>query len=194
VTKICLVGSFLLILSAPALGACGGSDPAGEVEEVIEVAAASTDPADCTKLQTQGFTEQSSHETGGGAVKLCERQAREGEGVKAATVSNVKVQDSKATAKATLEGGTLDGQTVELALIKSGDQWKLDEIVEFVKFDEQKLIEGLEGEFEEKSGKVSANFAHCFIEHFNEGGKGEVEELLLTPPAEEVEGVARICA
>jgi hypothetical protein len=184
----------LLVLSACAFSACGGSSEADKVEEVIETAAAGNDPADCKKLQTQGFTEQASHESGGGAVTRCEEEAKGGEGVEAAAVSNVTVNGAKATATATLRGGTLNGQTVEVALVKSGDQWKLDEIVEFTKFDEPKLIEGLEREFEEQAGEVSAKFAHCFVERFNEGGKQEVEELLLAPAAGEVEGVAKLCA
>jgi hypothetical protein len=181
--------------AALVLVACGsGTSEESKVEEVIETAAASNNPADCKKLQTQGFTEQASHESGGGAVARCEEEAEEGEGVKAATVSSVRVNGSRAKAKVALKGGTLDGQVVEVALVKSGDQWKLDEIVGFTGFDEPKLIENLERELERSSGEVSAKFATCFVESFDEGGKGEVEELLLTPAAEEVEGVAKRCA
>lgn len=186
----------LLIFAALGFAACGsGSSEESKVEEVIETAAASNDPADCKKLQTQQFTEQASHESGGGAVARCEEEAEKGEGIEAATVSDVKVDASKATARATLEGGPLDGQTVEVVLAKSGDQWKLSEIFErFIKFNEPKLIGVLEKEYEKSSGKVSAKFAHCFVESFKDGGRIEVEELLLTPAAEEVEEVARLCA
>jgi hypothetical protein len=193
VTRIGLISLCLLILSACAFSACGGSSEADKVEEVIEAAAAGNDPVNCKKLQTQGFTEQASHESGGGAMARCEEEAEGGEGVEAAAVSNVTVDGVKATATATLRGGTLNGQTVEVALVKSGDQWKLDEIVEFTKFDEPKLIESLEREFEENSREVSTKFATCFVEAFNEGGQQEVEELLLAPAAEEVEGVAKRC-
>jgi hypothetical protein len=49
-----------LILLALGLGACGssGSGEAAKVEEAIESSATSTDPADCTKLETQRFVEQ----------------------------------------------------------------------------------------------------------------------------------------
>lgn len=185
----------LLVLSALALAACGsGSNEESKVEEVIETAAASNDPADCRKLQTQTFAEQISHESGDGAVTRCEEEAEGREGIEAATVSNVRVNGSRARAKVALEGGTLDGQAVEVALVKSGDQWKLNEIVEFTKFDEQKLIKSLEREFEERLGEVSAKFAACFIEGFDQGGKGEVEELLLSLSNKEVEGVAKRCA
>lgn len=185
----------LLILVAITLAACGsGSSEESKVEEAIETAAASNDPADCRKLQTQQFTEQASHESGAAAVKQCEEEAEKGEGVEAAAVSNVKVEGSKATARAALKGGTLDGQTVEVALIKSGDQWKLDEIVEFIRFDEPKMLEGLERELEKSSGEVSPRFSSCFVEALKEGGQREVEELLLSPASGEIEGVAKRCA
>jgi hypothetical protein len=175
--------------------ACGsGSSEVSEVEEAIETAAASDDPADCTRLQTQKFTEQASHQGGAGAVKQCEEEAKEGVGIEAATVSKVKVNGSRATAQVAPRGGTLNGQTVEVTLVKSGDQWKLSEIVKFIRFDEQALIESLESEFEENATEVSAKFGHCFIKSFDEGGKQEVEELLLSPEAKEVEGVAKLCA
>lgn len=183
-----------LVLAGILLAACGSSDEA-EVKAAIEKSATTTDPADCKKLQTQEFTEQASHESGGGAMGRCEEEAREGEGIEAAAVSNVKVDGAKATARVALRGGTLDGQVVEVALVKSGDQWKLDEIVEFIEFDEPKLMEGLEDEFKGNSSKVSTKkFAACFVEAFNEGGKQEVEELLLAPAAVEVEGVSKRCA
>jgi hypothetical protein len=185
----------LLVLSALAFVACGsGSSEESKVEEVIEDATANNDPADCKKLQTQAFTEQASHEAGGGAVARCEEEAVQRDGVEAATVSDIKVEGSNATAKVALKGDTLNGQVVEVALIKSDNQWKLDEIVEFTRFDEQKLIEGLERELEEHSNEVSAEFATCFTEAFNQGGGQEVEELLLSPASEEVEGVAKHCA
>lgn len=190
-----LLLSGLFAFLALAFVACGsGTSEESKVEEAIETAAASNDPADCKKLQTQGFTEQASHESGAGAVARCEEEAKKKEGVEAATVSNVKVNGSRAKAEVALEGGTLNGQTVQVALVKSGDQWKLDEIVEFTKFDEPTLIEGLEKELEKSSGEVSPKFAGCFVYSFREGTQTEVEELLLAPASEEVEGVAKRCA
>jgi hypothetical protein len=185
----------LLAFFALTLAGCGSSSSEeGKVEEVIETAAASNDPADCRKLQSQEFAEQAWHESGDGAVTQCEEKTGGSGGVEAATVSGVKVNGSTATAEATLSGGTLDGQTVAVALAKADDQWKLNEIVEFTRFDESRLIEGLEGGLESNSAKVSTKFATCFVEAFDQGGKREIEELLLTPASEEVEGVAKRCA
>jgi ABC-type oligopeptide transport system substrate-binding subunit len=68
----------ILILSALALTACGSSGGEdGEIEEVIETSATTTDPADCKKLNTQQFMEQTTQESGSAAVKACEEEAKE---------------------------------------------------------------------------------------------------------------------
>lgn len=185
----------LLVFSALAFSACGGgSSEESKVEEAIETAAASKDPADCKRLQTRQFTEQVSHEGGGDAVERCEEEAKKGEGFEAATVSSVRIEGPNATARVALRGGTLDGQTVELALVKSGDQWKLDEIVEFIHFDEPKLIEEFESKFIKNPSGGSSKFASCFVKALYQGGKQEIEELLLTTSNDELEGVAKLCA
>lgn len=181
----------LLVLSALALGACGGGgSDESQVEEVTETAAASNDPVNCRNQQTQKFTEQAWNESGGGAVSQCEEEAEKRERTEVAPVSEVEVDGSKATVKTELRGGILSGQRVKVELIKTGDQWKLNEIVGFTRFDERKLIEN----FEKKSNDASAKFASCFLEHFDEGGAQEVKELLLYPPNEEIEEVAKLCA
>ncbi|HWI97181.1 MAG TPA: hypothetical protein VNS60_14060 [Solirubrobacterales bacterium] len=112
----------ILILSALAFAACGSSGgDDGEIEEVIETSATSTDPADCKKLNTQQFMEQTTQESGEAAVKSCEEEAKKEEGAKSVSVSTVEVDGSDATAEAALSGGNLDGQKLELALVKDGD-------------------------------------------------------------------------
>jgi hypothetical protein len=140
-----LVFPLLLIVSALALVACGsGSSDESQIEEAVETSATSTDPADCTKLATQRFVEQTTQSEGAEAVKKCEKEASNDEGAKSATVSNVEVDGSKASADVALTGGGFDGQEVEVALVKQGDQWKLDELTGFAKFNEAKVIETLE--------------------------------------------------
>jgi hypothetical protein len=137
----------LLVLSALAIAACGSSSDEGEVEEVIEASVTSTDPADCKKLQTQQFMEQTSRESGAVAVKKCEEEAENDEGADSAEISEVTIDGDVATAETALSGGSLDGQAVEVALVKDGAQWKLDEVVKFTAFDHAKLIEVLEDGF-----------------------------------------------
>jgi ABC-type glycerol-3-phosphate transport system substrate-binding protein len=186
----------LLILSALALAACGSSSGGdeGEIEEVIQASATTNDPADCKKLNTQKFMEQTTQESGDAAVKQCEDEAKEEEGSKSVKVSAVEVDGSDATAEAALSGGNLDGQTLEVALVKDGDQWKMNEVVEFTKFDQAKLVEGLEGSLEEAASEVNPKFASCVIEAFKQGSQSEVEDLLFGQSPQALEEVFESCS
>lgn len=185
----------ILLLAALALAACGGSGgDDGEIEEVIETSATTTDPADCKKLNTQGFMEQTTQESGSTAVKRCEEEAEEGEGAKSVSVSAVEVDGSDATAEAALSGGNLDGQTLEVALVKDGDQWKLNEVVEFTKFNQAKLVEVLEKGLAEPSSEANPKFAGCVIDAFKQGSQKEVEELLFGGASGTLEEVFEACS
>jgi hypothetical protein len=176
------------------LAACGssGNDEA-EVKEVIEKSATTTDPADCKKLQTQKFMEQTSQESGKAAVEECEEEAENEEGAKSVDISEVAVDGSSATADATLTGGTLNGQSVKVELTKDGDQWKMNEVVEFTHFNQAKLVEYLEGQFKEHSSEIPTQLASCFIEAFKNGSQEEVEELVFGSGSKALEEVAEAC-
>ena len=185
----------ILILSALALTACGSSgDGEGEIEEAIETSATSTNPADCKKLNTQEFMEQTTQESGGAAVKECEEEAKNGEGAKSVRVSEVEVDGSDATAEVALSGGNLDGQALELALVKDGDQWKLNEVVEFTKFNQAELVEVLEEGLSESSSEVNPKLAGCVIDAFKQGSQAEVENLLFGGSSGTLEEVFEACA
>jgi hypothetical protein len=166
----------------------------GEVEDAIEASATTTDPADCEKLNTQEFMEQTTQEGGSAAVKQCEEEAKEGEGAKSVSVSNVEVDGSDATAEAALSGGNLDGQTLEVALVKDGDQWKLNEVVEFTEFNQAKLVEVLEKGLSEPSSEADPKFAACVIDAFKQGSQAEVEDLLFGGSSGTLEEVFEACA
>lgn len=95
----------ILIFAGIFFAACGssGGDEA-EVKEVIEKSATTTDPADCKKLQTQKFMEQTSEESGQAAVQECEEEAKKEEGAKSVDTSEVEVDGSSATAHVALTG------------------------------------------------------------------------------------------
>jgi hypothetical protein len=186
----------LVILAVFSLVACGGgsgSDETAAVEEVIETSATSTDPADCRETETQKFMEQVSAENGSAAVRECEEEAKKDEGADSVAVSAVEVEGSGATAEAALKGGNLDGQTVEVALIKDGDQWKMDEVVKFTSFDQGHLVETLEGELSKPSSEANPKIAGCFIEAFEEGSQAEVEDLLFGGSPKPLEAVLEAC-
>ncbi len=183
----------LLIVSALALAACGSSNgDESQIEEAIETSATSTDPADCTKFDTKRFVEQTTQAEGAEAIKTCEKEASEKSGAKSATSSNIKVDGSKATADVALSGGGLGGQEVEVALVKEGDQWKLDELTGFVKFDQTKVVETLEEQFA-KSSEVSKSLATCITSAFKEAPQAKFEEALLSPSTAGFEELAGDC-
>lgn len=185
----------LLVFSALSVVACGssGNGDESQIEEAIETSATSTDPADCKKLETQGFMEQTTQSSGTEAVTRCEKQATEEKGSEAATASNVEVEGSKATADVAISGGSFDGQTVEVTLVKEGDQWKLDELTGFANFDRAKLIEAFEKTFAEPSNRVSKSLASCLIESLEADSEEEFENLMLSGSAEGFEEVAEAC-
>src|SRR5689334_6467944 len=138
--------------------------------------------------------EQTSSESGKASLKGCEEEAEKEENAESVEISNVEVDGSNATAEVVLVGGkSLEGQALEVALIKDGDQWKLNEVVKFTKFDRTKLIESFEREIE-KSGEASSKFAACFIEAFKQANQAEVEELLFSGSGKGFEEIAKECS
>jgi len=189
-----LVLPCLLIVSALAFAACGSSDnEESQIEDVVTTSATNTDPANCKKLSTQQFLEQTTQTQGSEALEECEKEATEESGAKSATVSEIEVDGSDATANAALSGGGFDGQEVEVALVKEDDQWKLDEIAGFVKFDQAKLIETLEREFAKPSAEISKSLASCITNAFAEAPPAKFEDALLDVSTEGFEELAGDC-
>ncbi len=191
-----LVLPCLLLLCALALSACGGSSGGSgdeaQIEEVVETSATSTDPADCKKLSTQQFMEQTTSTEGATAVKECEASASKEEGAESAEVSEVEVNGSEATAETTFAGGSLDGQAVEVALVKEGSDWKLNEIVGFTKLDQSALAAVIGGKLKEEGGGVAA-LAPCIEEAFEEDEQSEIEELIISGSSAPLEELAEEC-
>jgi hypothetical protein len=136
-----------MVLAAAALSACGSSDDNSADEDsitaAIDRAATSGDPAACTDAQTQKFNEQTSG--GGDATKQCEKDAADAPADKV-DVTNIEVNGDTATADAAVTGSVFDSQTLQLALVKEGDQWKLDQFTGFANFDRAALGESLSAE------------------------------------------------
>lgn len=185
----------LLVLSL-GLAACGGGGESdeGKIEEAIEKSATATDPSACTKYQTQHFLEQTNQESGKAAVKTCEEEAAHEEGAESADVSSVEVDGSKATAEVALTGSTFNGQTIEIGLVKDGDQWKVNEAIKFTKLNQAKLVEAFEEELSKASNEVNPKFAACFIEAFKQADQGEIEGMLFGGNEKAFEEIAGNCS
>lgn len=194
-SKRLLLTPCALIALAFALAACGsGSDETGEIEAVIAKSATSNDPANCKRLNTQRFNEQLAGESGAGALEECEEEAEKEEGLDSVRVSEVEVDGDGASAEVALSGGGFDGQSVEVALVKNDEQWKMDEIVKFTKFDSDQLANAFESEVAAHPGEINRQLAACLGEGFAKASRGEAEELLLSGSRKALEELAEGCS
>jgi ABC-type glycerol-3-phosphate transport system substrate-binding protein len=188
-----LLPAFVLAL-ALGLAACGGSSESDEdkIVDVIETSATSSDPSNCTELQTAAFNEQDTQESGDAATKACEEEAKDEENAESVEVSEVEVDGDTATATTAITGGSLDGQTVELELVKDGDDWKLNELTGFVDFDSAQIVATLaEGLEEEES--IEPKIASCIVETLENSDDSEIEDLVLNTGPVSFEELAESC-
>jgi hypothetical protein len=135
------LGIAAAVLASFALAACGGDN--GEDEDQITAAivagATSGDPSACTEFQTLKFTEQTTSETGEAAVRQCEQDAADTP-AEEIDVINIETDGDSATAEGAITGSFFDGQTIEVALVKEDDQWKLDKLSGFTEFDRDAFL------------------------------------------------------
>jgi ABC-type glycerol-3-phosphate transport system substrate-binding protein len=184
-----------LLVSALSLVACGGSGSSDEdqIEEAIETSATASDPANCTKLETLAFSEQSSGESGKAATEECEKEAKDPEGkAESVAVSEVEVDGSKATANAAITGGSLEGQTVSIALVEEDGQWKLDQITGFAKLDQTQLAKVFKEQLE-KGEEVEPEVTACIVSGIEEATPAEAEDFVLDPTNQAIGELAESC-
>jgi ABC-type glycerol-3-phosphate transport system substrate-binding protein len=179
----------LVLVSAFALAACGsGESDEDKIEGAIETAATSTDPAVCEETQTVSFMEQSSGKEGREAVEDCEEEAEnEDESAESVDVSEVEIEGEEATATAAFSGGNLDGQSIVVGLVEEEGDWKLDEAVEFAKFDPEKLMAKLVAATEEAleaNENATPELTECVIAGLEEISPSELEAGFLEGPKE----------
>jgi len=193
--KRALIPIALLALAALTLSACGGGgSDEDKVVETIETAATTTDPSNCTKLQTQRFNEQNNQVQGEAATKVCEEQAEAGEEqAEGASVSHVAVKDDKATAEVEFEGGSLGSQTLEVALVQEDGDWKLDQVEGFARYDGKALGEEFEAEFKENPQGVNPEQAKCIAGKIAALSKPDAEELFFGGSSEPIIAIAESC-
>jgi copper chaperone CopZ len=197
VIKRILVPLALLAVAALTLTACGGGGNGDEdkIAEVIEKAATTSDPSNCTKLQTQRFNEQNTQQKGKEATKACEEEAKAGEEeAKGAKVSNVSVNGEKATAEVEFEGGSLGSQALEVALVEEGGNWKLDQVEGFANYDGKALGEAFEKQFEENPEGLTKKQASCIAGKVAEASQSQAEELFFSGSSEPIIELAQGCA
>jgi hypothetical protein len=200
VKKPLLILPLALIVAALALTACGGGgsstsggDDEAAIVETVEKSATTDDPSKCTELQTQAFNEQEKGSSGKEATEFCEEEAEEQESpAKSVDVSNVKIEGETATAEAAIGGSALNGQTVELELVKEDGDWKLNQFLQFTKFSAKALGESIEEEFA-TSDEVSPQLAKCISEGVGKLSQKEAEAVAFEGDLEVIESIAGNC-
>jgi hypothetical protein len=189
-----------LIALAMALTACGGGSSSSggggdetAIEEAIETSATSSDPSKCSEVQTETFNEAETGVSGKGAMEACEKEAEANEDpAESVSVSKVEVNGESATAQVEVEGGTLNGQGVEIELAKEGGDWKLNEFLALTNFEGAEFAEAVEEKLGEEEG-VSASLAKCVAEGLAEMSKPDAEAMIFEKSTEGVEEIAQGC-
>ena len=189
--------SCLMLISALALAACGGSSSDSGAEEAIEAAivrsATTADPANCTEVETLAFAEQSSDESGAAAVEECEMEARDASNnAKTVKVTKIEVDGSEATADAAIVGGGFDSQVISISLVEEDGAWKLDQLTGFAKLDTSRLAE-IFGEKLEETGELTPEQTSCIVEGIEAASKPEAEELVLSGSSQPLVELAEGC-
>jgi hypothetical protein len=173
-----------LALATAALSACGSSNDNSadndQITATITKSATSGDPAVCTELQTPAFNAQTSGGNGNGdPTKACEKQAAD-TAAKTVDVTNIKIDGDKATADVAATGSILDGQTIEVGLVKEGSQWKLDKVDSFTAFNRDAFIKGFEA-LVTKDPKTPASVATCIQQKAQSATDEQLQAVILTP-------------
>jgi hypothetical protein len=187
------------VAAAFALAACGGGDGGSsgsdesQITTVLRTYATSSDPTDCTRLETQAFLEQIHFTRGPVALKACVVDAPDtSDDPDSVDVTNVQVDGDKATADVAFHGGGFDGSTLALALVKDGDQWKVDKVDDIPHFD----LPGFERAFAQRQRRdqhISAQAASCLTTQLNQAGPDDVKHALISGDASQLLGLIGPC-
>jgi hypothetical protein len=129
-----LAGGILLVLAIFVFHRVAVPSTESRIERTIGTVATSGNPAYCDELVTDRYLEQTTDEEMPFADEACESEAGQ-EHANSVEVSEIAVDGNRATALVTNSGGSLDGSQVVVRLLEEDDQWKLDRLVRFARFD-----------------------------------------------------------
>jgi hypothetical protein len=192
---VCLA---LLVLAVPvfvtACGGGGGSDSNAQITDLIQTSVKSTDPADCTKLQTQQFVEQTELASGQAAIQQCQKDAADtSDNPDSVDVTNVTSSGNTGSANVTFHGGSFDGSTLTVALTKNGDQWKLDKITAIPTFNLPGLVQALSARLN-ADASIPPQVAACITQAFTSAGTEKVKSVILSGSGDQLTALFSACA
>jgi hypothetical protein len=89
-------------------------------------------------------------------------------------VTDVNVDGNKATATAKATGSIFNGQSIKVALVKEGDQWKLDEFTGFENFNKDAMIAAFKQQFSQEPG-TTPQAVNCVVSQFQAASDADIE-------------------
>jgi len=192
--------SILLCLAAAAavFAGCGGDGgQAAAVTETIVTVASTEDPADCERLHTLRFMEQTYGLEGEAAVAACEVRAVDprSEAAESVTVTKIEIDGSEARANAAFVGSDFDGQTLTIGLVEEDGGWKIDDLIRFVHFDRDRLLDAMVEEMTELAEAAGdPALPACILAWFEARDDEELEAIVVEPDPAALLSVFEDCA
>jgi hypothetical protein len=162
------------------------------IAATIEKASTSADPSKCTELQTTKFNEEGGRLNATQGQIACEKVAAEGSPpANGAKVVNIDVEGETAQAEATLEGASMNGQTLEIELVKEGGKWKMNQFLGFNDYEPKAVAEGVEERLKESG--APAKIVKCMGAGYAKFSQEQSEEISIEGNLEPVEELLRTC-
>ena len=90
------------------------------------------------------------------------------------------VNGNSATAKASFTGSILDGQTLDLTLVKENGKWKLDSVKGFASFDRDKFTAAFEKEVTTGPNAAPPQAVACIKKQFDSATDAQLQAVILT--------------
>jgi hypothetical protein len=187
-----LLPGLVVLVSLLAIGCGGGDGDEEEITDAIQVSATTNDPSNCTELQTQAFVEQTEFAEGEEAIESCQEE-EETATADSVAVENIEVDGDAATAEATFEGSTFDGQKLVINLVKEDDAWKLDEIAEFKGFDKQAFLDAFGQSLTAPPNPLQEQQAQCIVRFLGQSDDQKLQEVLLGGDPQPLQSLFGIC-
>jgi hypothetical protein len=160
------------------------------IERTIEAVATTTDPSYCDSAMTDAYMEQV---TGVGrpfADEACEGEASR-RGADSVEVSHVSIDGDRAIAVVTYRGGSLDGSTARIRLVREGRRWKVDRRLAITRFNRERFRRAYRIRFQEFGAPKSA--VRCALTRERRLTDPEVKRYLLSDDPDPFARIAVEC-
>jgi hypothetical protein len=193
-SSLLLAASISVAALLAACGGGGGSDDNAQITDLIQSSVKSTDPADCTKVETQQFLEQTELASGPAALEQCRKDASDTtDNPDSVDVTDVKSSGNTGSANVTFHGGSFDGSTLSVSLTKDGDQWKLDKITDIPTFNLSGMVQALSARLQADSS-IPPQVGSCVVQAFNDAGADQVKSIILSGNGNQLTALFSSCA